>query len=133
MNDNKWNVLLVDHDQNNIDDMTSLLIAQGLNPLVAHDVEQAMEIIRDHNINIIVTVAIMPGVTGLELSRNLEAKYPIVLITGNEDTKVIPFDSTIKAWCSCVLAREDIQRLPDACFKALERHEWDGALNKMIS
>lgn len=133
MNDNKWNVLLVDHDLGNLETMAQLLKSQGLEPIIADDAEHALDIVKSQKINVIVTAAIMPGKTGLELSRALEAKYPVVLITCNDDAQVIPFDSTIRAWCSCVLPKDDITRLPAACFKALERHEWDAPLNKMIS
>jgi DNA-binding NtrC family response regulator len=67
--------------------LAHLLEGAGYHVITAENAEDALDIVRkrDGRIDLLVSDVIMPGVTGIELSRRLRATYPrlaVLLISG---------------------------------------------------
>jgi DNA-binding NtrC family response regulator len=85
--------LVVDDDRNVCRVLKSLLEQAGLSVLAAHDVETAISIIQNQELDLIITDLKMPGKSGLDLlawSRQRKPAVPIILITafGNVESAV---------------------------------------------
>ena len=80
------NILVVD-DENNILEMTSnLLSSAGYKVLTASDGETAIEVVNNHDIDLIILDAVMPGKNGLDVCRNLKRNHhtrsiPIIIFS----------------------------------------------------
>jgi two-component system, cell cycle sensor histidine kinase and response regulator CckA len=80
--------------------VASTLRADGYRLLIAGSAEEALQLAEDHHeaIDLLLTDAIMPGKTGIELSRMLAAKRPnlhVIVMTGYRQDTVAGFDDSI--------------------------------------
>ena len=84
MTHQKARILIVDDEEDICDILFRLLQAEGFMPLVAHDGETALEMIRLGMPDAVLSDVRMPGINGMELLRRakkLDAHLPILLIT----------------------------------------------------
>jgi two-component system nitrogen regulation response regulator GlnG len=78
-------ILIVDDEKGICDILYRLLDSHGFRPMVAHDGESALEMIRLGIPDLVVSDVRMPGMDGLELLRRVkkhEADLPVIMITG---------------------------------------------------
>jgi CheY-like chemotaxis protein len=81
-------VLIVDDDQDSREMYTVALSAMGFQPLVAVDAEEALARARECRPDVVVADVKLPGVSGLELTRQLRTdtqtkSAAIILLTGH--------------------------------------------------
>jgi CheY-like chemotaxis protein len=83
-------ILLVDDEPDGAESAASLLIAHGLEVLVAHSAQEALQVLQeDRKIDAVLTDVMMPSMSGLELAEAIRAEYPnikIVLMSGYADS-----------------------------------------------
>jgi len=85
-------ILLVDDDQMNVSLMESRLKAADYDVLKAYNGEDALAVVRDTNVDLILLDIIMPGMDGYEVCQNLKESeatrlIPIVMLTALDDTE----------------------------------------------
>ncbi|NLH51107.1 MAG: diguanylate cyclase [Myxococcales bacterium] len=83
-------ILIVDDEEENLDLLASTL-RRGNRIFKARSAEQALEIMAQEEIHLVITDQRMPGMTGTELLIRLQEKYPAVvrmLVTGYGDMDV---------------------------------------------
>jgi len=86
-------VLVVDDDQSNLTSVRKTFEREAMRVLTAENGRDALELVRKHRINVVVTDLMMPGVTGTELLRAIKSLSPeteVVLMTayGTVETAV---------------------------------------------
>src|SRR5512139_4209967 len=85
MSDRRSRVLIVDDEKDICDIVFRMLEAEGFAPIVAHDGETALEMIRRGMPDLVVSDVRMPKMDGMELLRRakmLDANLPVIIITG---------------------------------------------------
>jgi two-component system response regulator ResD len=78
-------VLIVDDDPSIREVLKMLLEAQGYEVEAAENGPQALRMFSEHEWSAVITDRMMPGMSGEELAasiRNIDAKIPIVLVSG---------------------------------------------------
>lgn len=88
-------ILIVDDEQINLDFFEVMLTKLGFEVEKAHDGEQALDAVRDHNPDLIVLDNIMPRLTGWEVTKILKqdeeyAEFraiPIIMFSAMDDVK----------------------------------------------
>jgi CheY-like chemotaxis protein len=81
-------ILLVDDDPNLRDVLVTMLAEPGYEVVTATDGYEALRILVQRPIDILITDVKMPGITGFELARQaklMRPNLPIMYISGNED------------------------------------------------
>ncbi len=99
--------------------VASTLRADGYRLLIAGSAEEALQLADDHHeaIDLLVTDAIMPGKTGIELARLLSAKRPnlhVIVMTGYRQDTVAGFDDGINLLQKPFAPKELRDRIRDA-------------------
>ncbi len=82
----KLNVLLVDDEAEFVDAFAERLRLRGFNPLVANSGEQALRMVDEEQVRIMVLDLKMPGIDGLEVLRRVKKKYPetqVIVLSGH--------------------------------------------------
>ena len=77
-------VLVVDDERSNVESLEKIFAREGIRVLTAHDAKQALEQVRTHRVQVVLTDLMMPGTTGLELLRAVKQVTPeveVVLMT----------------------------------------------------
>jgi two-component system response regulator HydG len=77
-------VLVVDDERSNVESLERIFLREGMRVLSAHDARHALEQVRSHRVNVLLTDLMMPGTTGLELLRAVKQLAPeieVVLMT----------------------------------------------------
>jgi CheY-like chemotaxis protein len=69
-------VLIVDDNPSMANTMADVLDAKGFNSYAACSGEEALAILRDHPVDILLTDVIMPGMSGLALFREARKTHP---------------------------------------------------------
>jgi DNA-binding NtrC family response regulator len=85
MSHQRSRVLIVDDEKDICDIVFSLLEKEGFAPIVAHDGETALEMIRRGMPDLVISDVRMPKMDGMELlrrSKSLAANLPVIIITG---------------------------------------------------
>ena len=81
-------ILVVDDDELVRVTLTALVASLGYTTLVAESAEQALEIIKDHKVDLVLTDVVMPGMDGLELLAVIwenNKDIDVIVITGFAD------------------------------------------------
>jgi two-component system response regulator HydG len=86
-------VLVVDDERSNIESLEKIFQREGMRVLSAPDARHALELVRTHRVQVVLTDLMMPGTTGLELLRAIRQVAPdveVVLMTayGSVETAV---------------------------------------------
>jgi two-component system response regulator HydG len=77
-------VLLVDDERSNVESLEKIFLKEHMRVLVAKDAKHALEQVRTHRVQVVLTDLMMPGTTGLELLRAIKQVQPsveVVLMT----------------------------------------------------
>ena len=82
-------ILIVDDEVDLCESMVFIFEDGGYKSYVAYNVKQAMEIVKNHNIDFVVSDIRMPRETGVDLLRQIKAYNPekpkVILVTGYSD------------------------------------------------
>src|ERR1043166_6445557 len=86
-------VLVVDDEPSNVASIEKIFQRDGLRVLTADSAKAALEIVRTHKVQVVLTDLMMPGVSGIELLRALKQLSPdteVVMMTayGTVETAV---------------------------------------------
>jgi len=77
-------VLVVDDERSNLESLEKIFLKESMRVLVASDAKHALEQVRNHRVQVVLTDLMMPGTTGLELLRAVKQVQPeveVVLMT----------------------------------------------------
>jgi len=80
------NRILVVDDNKNVLEGLNLLLGEKYDTFLAFDGESALEIIRNKDIDLVITDMVMPGINGLELLEKIKSLKPeitVVILTGH--------------------------------------------------
>jgi len=88
-----WTVLVVDDESANVTSLRKIFEREGFRVLTAESARPALELARQHKIEVVLTDLMMPGTSGLELMRALKQVHPdleVVMMTayGTVETAV---------------------------------------------
>ncbi|MGH7271564.1 MAG: sigma-54-dependent transcriptional regulator [Polyangiaceae bacterium] len=77
-------VLVVDDERSNVESIEKIFAREGMRTLSASDAKRALELVRTHRVQVLLTDLMMPGTTGLDLLRAVKQVAPdveVVLMT----------------------------------------------------
>lgn len=89
MNSNKINILVVDDVDEVKEAMTIILEDSDYNVLSASNGEEALKVVNNHPVDLIITDILMPEMDGYELAIEIQKSYPLIkliLISGGGRT-----------------------------------------------
>lgn len=94
INPAEFNLLVVDDVQTNVLLLKALLGKEGYGILVANNGQEALEVIRNENPDLILLDVMMPGMDGFEVAERLKSEefrceIPIIFLTALDDTQSI--------------------------------------------
>jgi two-component system, NtrC family, response regulator HydG len=84
-------VLVVDDERSNIESLEKIFQREGMRVLTASDAKRALEVVRTHRVQVVLTDLMMPGTTGVELLRAIKQVAPdveVVLMTAYGSVEV---------------------------------------------
>ncbi len=127
-------ILFVDDD-----DLTHTIVAEHLKgwPLIsAHSGEEALEIINEEDVQIIITDISMPGMDGLALLRQIKRQRPVIQVivaTSSDDVQHVltAFAEGANDFLLKPLKRGDIEEALENCIARLGR--WKATLRKLFT
>jgi DNA-binding NtrC family response regulator len=100
------NVLLVDDEVPFVDTMTKRLSKRNLTVLTAYSGPEALEVLKDKRVDVVILDVKMPGMDGIETLREIKKDHPLVEVimltghatieTGIEGMKLGAFDYLMK-------------------------------------
>jgi len=82
--DSAAKLLIVDDEPNTIEGLRELLIQEGYSVLASLSAEEGLEQLRTHDVHLVITDLMFPGMDGIEFSRIILREYPgtqIIIIT----------------------------------------------------
>lgn len=112
-------VLLVDDEPNMRWTMAEFLKRGGYEPLTASDFDSATELLRDAEVDAAVVDIVLPGKSGVELLKELRGRepyIPVVMITGEPNSALVP--EIVRAGAYDYIAKPILK---DALIKAVAR------------
>ena len=86
-------LLVVDDEPSNLTSLKKIFLKEGLRVLTADNARQALEVVRTHRVQVVLTDLMMPGINGVELlraTREIAPDIEVVLMTayGTVETAV---------------------------------------------
>src|ERR1700686_1738219 len=69
-------VLVVDDERSNVESLEKIFLKENMRVLVANDAKHALDQVRNHRVQVVLTDLMMPGTTGLELLRAIKQVQP---------------------------------------------------------
>ena len=97
-----YSILITDDDAGVRETLRDILIPHGYRTLLAESGEEAIDIVRDHQIHIALLDMHMPRLSGLETLaafRQMRASVPAILITGACDENLMRRALSEQAYC----------------------------------
>jgi two-component system response regulator HydG len=118
-------LLIVDDDKNNVLSLEKVFTKEGMRVITATDPKIALELVRSHEVSVLLSDLMMPTMDGVELLRAAKAVSPgieVVLMTayGNVETAVDAMKAGANHFVEKPFKRADIVRTVG---RALEKHE----------
>ncbi len=118
------NILIVDDEKNYTLILSAVLEEEGFGTLTANSGQKAMEILRDSDVDLVLTDMKMPGMDGIELLENIREKYPelpVIMMTayGTVEKAV---DAMQKGACNYILKPFENESLVVHVRKAVEMY-----------
>lgn len=104
-------VLIVDDEPGFRSAMARMLERLGFSTLVAEDGVQGLELVKRENPSLVVLDQRMPGLTGVEVARELDRlgyRVPIVLVSGAGDVEDLARQAGIPFWASKPIGRSEL-------------------------
>jgi diguanylate cyclase (GGDEF)-like protein len=89
MSDSRKKVLIVDDDQSIIEILTDMMAIFGHEYVTARDGVEALDVLKKHYIDIVITDMMMPNMDGMELLKYINSNYPsikVIVVTGYDRT-----------------------------------------------
>ena len=101
-----WNILLVDDDPGGLDVLQELLGFFGATAHTAWNGQKALEQIKEHTFDLIITDLSMPIMDGIQLTKTLKAdpetaKIPIVMLTAH----ALDHANALQAGCDAIMTK----------------------------
>lgn len=69
-------VVIVDDEDSNLVSLRKIFVKEGMRPLTASNAQEALELCRAHQVHVVLTDLMMPGMTGMDLMRALATVAP---------------------------------------------------------
>ena len=88
----KHTILLVDDEEYVLHSMSRLLRKEGYSILTATNAIEALAILKENPVALIISDQTMPGIKGIDLLKTIKARYPEtvrIILTGNADDNMI--------------------------------------------
>lgn len=85
-----FRILVVDDEKGIADTLAAILTCSGYESLPAYNAQQALAVLPDFRPNLVITDVVMPGMSGIELVRELQTRSPqttVMLLSGNAATE----------------------------------------------
>ncbi|MFT5356355.1 MAG: DNA-binding NtrC family response regulator [Polyangiales bacterium] len=79
-------VVIVDDEDSNLVSLRKIFVKEGMRPLTASNAQEALELCRGHQVHVVLTDLMMPGMSGMDLMRALATVAPdaeVVLMTAH--------------------------------------------------
>lgn len=89
MSDSRKKVLIVDDDQSIIEILSDMMAIFGHEYVTARDGVEALDVLKKHYIDIVITDMMMPNMDGMELLKYINSNYPsikVIVVTGYDRT-----------------------------------------------
>src|SRR6187549_3052050 len=71
-------VLVVDDEESNLTTIEKIFQKDGLRVLTAHSAREALDVLRQHRVDVVLTDLMMPAISGLELLKAIKQIAPDV-------------------------------------------------------
>jgi DNA-binding NtrC family response regulator len=87
---NGQRVLLVDDEEEFVSALSERLELRGLEVLTALNGEEALGILTENPVQVVILDLLMPGLTGLDVLKRIKTTHPdtaVILLTGHGETK----------------------------------------------
>jgi len=79
-------ILVIDDNEKIVSVLAEYLRAEGFAPLTAYDGDEAIRVAEHHHIDLALVDIMLPGVSGLDLTRRFESRgIPVILVTARSD------------------------------------------------
>ena len=85
-------ILIADDEPNICQVLATVLTREGHHVLVSHDGEQAMRMLEEHEIDLLITDVVMPKMSGQQLAERLIVMYPdtkVLFMSGYTDNAIV--------------------------------------------
>jgi len=85
-------ILITDDDRNSRDALRDIIQPEGFQTLLASSGEEAIDIVREATVHLVLLDMHMPTLTGLEtlqLVRQINAQLPAILVTGDPTERLV--------------------------------------------
>src|SRR5262249_14856626 len=87
-----YSILIADDDRGSLDALRSIIQPEGYETLLATSGEEAIDIVRDRPVHLMLLDMHMPTLTGLEtlqLVRQINSRLPAILVTGDPNENLV--------------------------------------------
>jgi CheY-like chemotaxis protein len=87
-----YSILITDDDSNSRDALREIIQPEGFQTLLAASGEEAIDIVREAPVHLVLLDMHMPTLTGLEtlqLVRQINAQLPAILVTGDPSDRLV--------------------------------------------
>jgi len=87
-----YSILITDDDSNSRDALREIIQPEGFQTLLASSGEEAIDIVREAPVHLVLLDMHMPTLTGLEtlqLVRQINAQLPAILVTGDPSDRLV--------------------------------------------
>ncbi len=104
--DRTYSILITDDDPIARETLREIVAPQGYHTLMAESGEQALDLVREHEVHLALFDMHMPRLSGLEtlaLVRQIKGAIPAILITGDHDENLMR--RALSEHAFCVLAK----------------------------
>lgn len=123
-------ILAVDDDEDVLELVEAYLVDKGFIVETRRNAREALDVLRDHDIDLVLSDIRMAGMTGFELLTAARAAHPeigIVLMTAHADE--YPMSQALRAGADGYLTKPfSLQKLSlifeESYWRALSRHDW---------
>lgn len=106
MSDSRKKVMIVDDDQSIIEILSDMMAIFGHEYVTARDGVEALDVLKKHAIDIVITDMMMPNMDGMELLKYINANYPnikVMVVTGYDRT--FTYTDVIRAGASDFISK----------------------------
>jgi CheY-like chemotaxis protein len=112
-------VLLVNDNPLLLGQMQAILEAQGHTTFGVKNAQQALEYLERNDVSLVVTEVMMPVMNGIELSKALGGRVPIVMVTDDS----VRWDGKVEDHCHCLIETSNVNHhLGKAVSRAFDLH-----------
>ena len=104
--DRPYSILITDDDPVARETLREIVVPQGYRTLMAESGEEALDLVRDHEVHLALFDMHLPRLSGLEtlaLVRQMRGAIPSILITGDQDENLMR--RALSEHAFCVLAK----------------------------